>query len=429
MPGVYGSLAALLASIALLYGGNTLMSTLLPVRAGQEGFDAVFVGGMGTGYFIGFIFGCQFTPWLVRRVGHIRAFGAMAAIAASTTLCFVLFLDPASWIVLRLIYGVVGAGLLMVVESWLNERAGTGSRGRVLAIYTLVYLAAQVASQQLFLFIPARDVTLFLIAAIVVCLSLVPIAVTTSQSPAPLRTAKLKLRPLYLTSPVATLGCLGVGLANGAFWSLAPLYAQGSGLSTQTVGMFITAVIIGNAVLQWPIGWLSDKVDRRIPILICFFGASALGLVMSVMEGVYLILGIAAIYGAFAQSIYALLVAHAGDRADPEDFVSTSGGLLMLYGIGALIGAMPGAVLMDVFGHHALFWWTASVHSGIGLYIIWRMRKRPGRIATGSEAFQPVPKSTPAAVELDPRADASPSLEEADAERQAQAESGPPTPS
>ena len=117
MPGVYGSLAALLASIALLYGGNTLMSTLLPVRAGQEGFDAVFVGGMGTGYFIGFIFGCQFTPWLVRRVGHIRAFGAMAAIAASTTLCFVLFLDPASWIALRLIYGVVGAGLLMVVET------------------------------------------------------------------------------------------------------------------------------------------------------------------------------------------------------------------------------------------------------------------------------------------------------------------------
>lgn len=419
MPGVFGSFFALLASIALLYGGNTLMGTLLPVRAGQEGFSAIFVGGMGTGYFVGFILGCQLTPWLVRRVGHIRAFGAMAAIAASSSLCFILFLDPIAWIGFRFIYGVVGAGLIMVVESWLNERAGANNRGRVLAMYTLCYIGAQLASQQLFLFIPAKEATLFMVASIVVCLSLVPIALTTSQTPAPLRTAKLKLAPLYRTSPVATLGCLGVGLANGAFWSLSPLYAQGIGLSTQTVGMFITAVILGNAVLQWPIGWLSDKLDRRIPVLICFFGAAALGLALSFINGVILTLAVAAIYGAFAQSIYAILVAHAGDRAEPEDFVSTSGGLLLLYGIGALIGALPAATLMDMFDYHSLFWWTAAVHGGMGFYILFRMRQRPGRIEPSGEGFQPVPKSTPAAVELDPRADSSPSLEEEDAEREA----------
>lgn len=415
--GFYGSIGALLASILLLYGGNTLLGTLLPVRAGQEGFDTVFVGAMGTGYFIGFIAGCQVTPWLVRRVGHIRAFGAMAAVATCVTLGFILFLNPIAWIGLRLVYGMMGAGLLMVVESWLNERAGAGKRGNVLALYTMVYIAAQVTSQQLFLFIPAKEITLFLVAAMVVCLSLVPIAVTTSPSPAPLRTAKLRLRPLFETSPVATVGCLGVGLANGAFWSLAPLFAQGIGLSTETVGMLITSVIIGNLVLQWPIGWVSDKMDRRYPILLCFFGAGTLGLVLSSTEGVFVILAVAGVYGAFAQSIYAMLVAHAGDRANPEDFVSTSGGLLLLYGVGALIGAMPAAILMDTFGHGALFWWTASVHLGIGAYILWRMRQRPGRAEPVPEGFQAVPKTTPAAVELDPRADASPSLEEAEAQR------------
>ncbi|WP_421878727.1 MFS transporter [Pacificispira sp.] len=424
MPGIYGSIAAILLSIALLYGGNTMMATLLPVRAGQEGFDAIFVGGMGTGYFIGFIIGCRLTPWLVQRVGHIRAFGALAAITASTTLGFALFMEPAPWIVLRFIYGVAGSGLLMIVEGWLNEKAGQGNRGRVLAIYTLVYIGAQALSQQIFLFIAAKEVTLFLVAAIIICLSLVPIAITTSPSPTPLRTASLNLRRLYATSPVSTLGSLGVGLANGAFWSLAPLFAQGIGLSTQTVGMLITSVIIGNAVLQWPIGWLSDRVDRRFPIVACFFGASALGLAMSFSEGVYLILGIAAVYGAFAQSIYAMLVAHAGDKAEPEEFVSVSGGLLLLYGVGALIGAMPGAALMDAFGHQALFWWTASVHSGIAVFILWRMLKRPGRAEPMPEGFQAVPKSTPVAVDLDPRAEASPPP---DAEHQA-GEGGATTP-
>ncbi|MDW3207636.1 MAG: MFS transporter [Alphaproteobacteria bacterium] len=412
MPGIYGSIAAILLSIALLYGGNTMMGTLLPVRAGQEGFDAIFVGGMGTGYFIGFILGCRLTPWLVQRVGHIRAFGALAAITASTTLGFALFLEPAPWIVLRFVYGLAGSGLLMIVEGWLNEKAGQGNRGRVLAIYTLVYIAAQALSQQVFLFIPAKEVTLFLVAAIAICLSLVPIAVTTSPSPTPLRTASLNLRRLYETSPVATLGSLGVGLANGAFWSLAPLFAQGIGLSTETVGMLITSVILGNAVLQWPIGWLSDRIDRRIPIVGCFFGASALGLMMSFSDGVLLILSIAAVYGAFAQSIYAMLVAHAGDKAGPEDFVSVSGGLLLLYGVGALIGAMPGAALMDAFGHQALFWWTASVHAGIALFILWRMRQRPERAEPAPEGFQAVPKSTPMAFELDPRADAAPQPDE-----------------
>lgn len=408
MPGIYGSIAAILLSIALLCGGNTLMGTLLPVRAGQEGFDAIFVGGMGTGYFIGFILGCRLTPWLVQRVGHIRAFGALAAITASTTLGFALFLEPAPWIILRFIYGLVGSGMLMIIEGWLNEKAGQGNRGRVLAVYTLVYIAAQALSQQVFLFIPAKEVTLFLVSAIVICLSLVPIAVTTSPSPTPLRTANLNLRRLYVTSPVATLGSLGVGLANGAFWSLAPLFAQGIGLSTETVGMLITSVILGNAILQWPIGWLSDRIDRRVPIVFCFFGASALGLAMSLSDGVYIILAIAAVYGAFAQSIYALLVAHAGDKAEAEDFVSVSGGLLLLYGVGALIGAMPGSALMDAFGHQALFWWTASVHSGIALFILWRMRQRPGRAEPTPEGFQAIPRSTPMAFDLDPRSDPPP---------------------
>ena len=411
MTGVFGSIAALLASIMLLYGGNTLMSTLLPIKAGQEGFDAIFVGAMGTGYYIGFILGCQATPWLVRRVGHIRAFGAMAAVTTTVTLGFILFFDPVAWVVLRFSYGLMSAGMLMVAEGWLNERAGAGGRGRILAIYTQCYIAAQVASQQVFLVIPAKEITLFLVAAMAVCLSLVPIAITTSPSPTPLRTAKLDLRNLYATSPVATIGCLGVGLANGAFWSLSPLFAQGIGLSTETVGMLISAVILGNAVLQWPIGLVSDRVDRRIPVLVCFFGASLLGVALSFSVGVWMILGLAAVYGAFAQSIYAILVAHAGDRAEPEDFVSISGGLLLLYGIGALIGAMPASTMMSLLGHQALFWWTAAVHGGIGLFILWRMRARPQRAEPAPEGFQPVPKTTPVVFEIDPRSDAAESVE------------------
>ncbi|MEL7487628.1 MAG: MFS transporter, partial [Pseudomonadota bacterium] len=272
------SIAALLLAAALLIAGNGLQSTLLAVRAELEGFPLALIGLLMSAYYVGFIVGCRRGPRLIQRVGHIRTFTALASLVSAAALVHALIAEPVLWIALRVIAGFSMAGLYMIIESWINESVDNASRGRVLAAYRIIDLSALTAGQALLAVADPASFVLFSIISIIISLALIPVALTNAATPQPITKAQLDLGKMLAASPVAAAACFSAGAANGAFWAIGPVFAQRLGYSVSEVSFFMSAVVIGGAVAQWPIGFLSDRFDRRFVIagaaLTCV-GASA----------------------------------------------------------------------------------------------------------------------------------------------------------
>lgn len=409
--------AALLLGLAILVVGNGLQLVLLPVRAQLEGFPLSVIGAFGTTYNIGFVAGCLLVPRMVKNVGHIRTFAALAAIAASASLVHGLLIGGTAWAILRCASGFCFAGLWMVVESWLNERAVTTHRGQLVAVYMMINAAAGAGGQMLLPLTGVEGLAPFTVAGIAICLSLVPVALTTAAAPAPIASARLDLARLYRTSPVAVFGCLLVGLANGALWALGPLFAQARGMPTSGVALFMTAVVVGGALVQWPLGRLSDRFDRRRVIAVACIAAAAAGMALAAIpaagDGAAMVL--AGALGAFAFPLYSLCIAHANDHADAQDFVAVSGGLLLTFGLGAVAGPLLGAAAMTGYGEGALFMVTAISHLALATVTILRMRRQAPVPEEQRSDFVPVTRTTPAVFELDPRSDVPTEAEETSA--------------
>lgn len=408
MPASLAPVAALLVAVSLMQVGNALTNTLVPVRGQLEGFPTALIGLLGTAYFLGFAVGCFLCPLAVRRAGHIRAFAAGAAVAASCLLALPLLPHPLLWAVLRALMGFCLAGLFMVAESWLNERATSTNRGQLFGIYqVLVYLGATLGQNLL----GVRDVAaadLFSLAAIMLTLALVPVAMTASTAPQPIRRARVDLRWLVCISPLAFTGCLLVGAVNGAIWSLAPLYAQSQGLAPNQVGWFMAALITGGAASQWPVGKISDRLDRRWMIVAVALLSSAAGmaLVMSYGGGLPMLLMLAALYGACSLTIYSLCVAHVNDIADPERFIEVASGTLLMYGIGATAGPLIASGLMAARGMAMLFAYAAALHLALALFCVWRLIRLQRPLAAARPTFVvTMPRTAPMPPSLDPRAD------------------------
>jgi MFS family permease len=300
------------------------------------------------------------------------------------------------------------AGLFMVAESWLNERATSTNRGQLFGIYqVLVYLGATLGQNLL----GVRDVAaadLFSLAAIMLTLALVPVAMTASTAPQPIRRARVDLRWLVGISPLAFTGCLLVGAVNGAIWSLAPLYAQSQGLAPNQVGWFMAALITGGAASQWPVGKISDRLDRRWMIVAVALLSSAAGmaLVMSYGGGLPMLLMLAALYGACSLTIYSLCVAHVNDIADPERFIEVASGTLLMYGIGATAGPLIASGLMAARGMAMLFAYAAALHLALALFCVWRLIRLQRPLAAARPTFVvTMPRTAPMPPSLDPRAD------------------------
>ena len=267
-----GPLSALLLAVAILFFGNGLQAVLLPVRATIEVFATTSIGLIASAYSAGFMIGCLSMPHIVRRVGHIRTFAVCAAIAASVALLMVLVVSPPVWIALRALSGVCFAGLFMVIESWLNERATTANRGQILAVYMVINLSAVTAGQMILPLGDPAGFSLFALTSIAITLALVPVGLTTSSAPQPLRKVRLRLRRLYAMSPVGVVGGFFVGLANGAFGGLGVVFARDVGLSITGIALFMSAALVGGALAQLPLGRFSDRTDRRkIIIGVCSF--------------------------------------------------------------------------------------------------------------------------------------------------------------
>jgi MFS family permease len=369
---------ALLLSVSLLLMGNGLQNTLLPIRASLETFSSLAIGVLGSAYFFGFAIGCVIGPLLVKRVGHIRTFTAMATIASCTALAHVIFLEPVVWWILRIITGICFAVLYMIIESWLNERATNENRGTLFSIYTIITLTVITIGQMMLILDDPANFMLFSLASVLVSLSAVPVALSRSPEPAPIESVSIHIGKLLRLSPVGALGCFSVGLTSGAFWSLAPVFSQGDGIDTKAVAIFMSTAVIAGAIGQWPLGLLSDKMDRRRVILAICLGAAVAGVALSLFDGLTptLLLAAAFGYGLFAFPLYAISVAHANDFANPNDYVEVASGLLLVYAVGAVIGPIVASICMRYVGPGGLFAFTAVMHIAMGLFTIYRLQCR-----------------------------------------------------
>ena len=382
----------LLGSAFLLFAGG-INGLILPLRGQYEGFSALSLGLLGTGWAIGYVSGCIFTARLVGRVGHIRAFGAMAAIAAISILLSALLVTPIAWIILRALCGFCFAGAAMIVESWLSEQTEPSSRGKVFGVYTMVNLGATTAGQMLLTVGDPNGFTFFAIAAIFYCLALVPTAISSTATPAPLVSVNLDLKALWRNSPVAVIAVLFVGVSNSAFVTLAAVYAERVGLVLATIALFTSIPILAGALAQIPVGWLSDKIDRRRVLI----GLAALALAA---DTAFLVLApdsralnlvLAGTLGGSIFAMYPVIVAHANDHAAPGTSIQISGGLLLLYGVGGIVGPLIAGWAMAGFADRALFVITAGSHVVIIFYTMFRIMKREAVPAEDKIDFRPVP--------------------------------------
>lgn len=405
MKTILGSVGALLISAAVLLAGGGLMATLIAIRAQIEGFPLEAIGLLTSAYFAGFISGCFGTPYLVKRVGHVRVFAALSAVIAAAALTHAIFINIPIWIVLRILVGFSFAGLYLLIESWINEQAPNEQRGQVLSLYRMVDLGAITAGQFLLTVADPGDFILFSLVAILICVAIFPISISTASSPRPVTQTSLNLKKLMKNSPLAVVGSFSVGLAGGAFWGVAPVFIQQLGHPVVVVSIFMSVVIAAGAMLQWPAGFVSDKIGRREVLLFSSIGATFSGLFLwqYAPQSLSLLLVGAALYGMFAMQIYGMSAAHANDYAGPGDFVAISGGLLLIYGMGSVVGPSIAPFVMNAFGPSALFAFTASVHGVLSIYVVLRMFVRKAPKQTSDYVTIPRPRSMNLILRVDPR--------------------------
>lgn len=384
--------ALLLGSLFLLIAGG-INGLILPIRGLSEGFSAFSLGLLGTGWAAGYVLGCVYTPVLVAGAGHIRVFSVLAATAAIVILLSSMFPNPWVWIPLRAVSGFCFAGAAMIVESWLNEEVDSSIRGQVFGTYTMINLAGSTGGQLLLIGADVSTAWYFMLAAIFYCLALIPTAISTRRAPAPLFEVKLKMFQLWQNSPVAVFAVLMIGISNGGFGALAPVYAERIGLDLTTVVLFCSLPILAGAVAQIPVGRASDRFDRRkvlvLTALIAIAAGSGFLLMRPETANANLLLGAA--LGAMIYAMYPIVVAHANDHAGPGDYITTSGGLLLVFGIGSIIGPFIGGLAITLSGPLALFVTMMGAHLLILLFSIWRILRREKLDSADKGSFQNIP--------------------------------------
>jgi len=371
--------AALLLGVAILLAGQGMQSTLVPLRANLENFSTIGIGLMGGAYFLGFTIGCLRGVTLVQRLGHVRVFAAMAAIASATPLILALFVNIWAWWLLRLISGFCFAILYVVIESWLNEKSSNENRGLVFSTYKFISLTLMAVGQQLLRFDDPEGLTLFAIASVLISLAAVPVVMSTSTSPKHSDSVHLDFKRLFLVSRAGAIACLASGLANGAFWSLAPVFTSGVSGGIALAATFMTAAVLGGAAGQWPLGFWSDRTDRRIVMAAVAMIAAGVGLALALAYdrlGVTSLILLSAAWGATAFPLYSVAVAHSNDFAEAGEYVMVSSGLLMMYGIGAIVGPFLAGAAMSFYSPSSLFLYTAVIHVLIFVYVLTRIPRR-----------------------------------------------------
>ena len=393
-------LASLLSGVGMLVVATGLLFAAIGAQAGLAAFPVLVTGLINSAYFAGFVFGTYACPEIIKRVGHIRAFAAMASIASTLPILHALWLNPWFWGSLRFITGVCLVGLYIVVESWLNVVAPSAQRGKVFAAYMAVSGIAMALGQWLILVGDRFGFVPFAIASILFSFALLPITLNRVEAPEPTAAPTLGLAKLFNISPIGVMGAMASGLLSGAFYSLGHVFGQRVGFSVVGIATFMGATILGGAAFQWPVGHLSDRHDRRWVLFgVCGCGAAvALVGFFFALDSETALIGLGVIYGGLTFTVYGLSVAHVNDLIDRDRVLEVTGGLLLLHGVGAAMGPTVAGGLMDLMGPGSLLLYFTGVLLLLALGT-WRIiqikplnRGEPGQKAdyvvmgTGSQA-------------------------------------------
>lgn len=398
------AVTSLLLSTALLLIGQGMQLTLLPLRASANGLSDFTIGISASCYFLGFIAGCIGVPAIIARVGHIRCFAVLTAVMTSAILCLEMLDDWQFLLVLRFLTGVAISGLYTVIESWLNSQSTAQSRGRILSIYTFILLVSMALGQALINVGPIESATPFTLAAVFLALAIVPVGLTSRLAPAPVEATRVGFSLLYRRSRSAFAGALLSGLVVGSFWSLGAVFARDNSETQSDISWFISAAILGGALLQYPIGLLSDRIDRRKVMLALCLGGALASVAVALSAGQAWHLPAVFLFGAMVMPIYAMALATAADVSQGSEFVQIGTSVLLLNAVGAVSAPLALGKLMSLLGPAVLFWSFAVLCLLFTAYIALQMRTERGiAIAEQLPFSAAAPEVAPASFDLDPR--------------------------
>jgi len=403
-----GSVWALLLGIVLIMLGNGMHFTLMGLRGGIEGFSSTELSIVTSGYFLGFLSGARFTPVLIQRVGHVRVFAALGSFMSAGLIAFTLWPEPWAWTILRIIIGFCMSGIYVVAESWLNNASTNENRGKMLSVYMLAQTLGIIAAQGLLTLGDAGNAALFIGASILVSISFAPILLSVQPAP-PVEVAKPGgLKSLFAASPLGTVGIFLLGSIYASQSGMGAVFGSAIGLSANQIALFVAMLFGGALLMQVPIGWLSDRLDRRKVICgTAFLGAVACGLGWMAQsppdwlfsDPVIPIMGAAFFAGGTTTPLYALLLAYTNDNVPAEDMPATSGGLVFTFGLGAIIGPIVIGFAMDAFGPFAFWVVLGGTFAAIVLYAFYRMSQSEALPASETDAYlNLVPTASPIAV-------------------------------
>jgi MFS family permease len=401
---------SLLFGTLLLLTASGMQSMIMPLRGQWEGFALSELGMLGTAWASGFVVGCIYIPRLIGRIGHVRALAAFASLGAVVALLSGLIVDPLPWILMRCITGFIMAGSFMVIESWLNDRATNENRGMIFSLYLAVtYIGIMIGQMSVYQgsFLGPN---MFIITGILYCLALLPTVLSSVDTPSLPQQVKLDLKALWRNSPMAFVACFLIGVANGCFGTLGAVYGSRIGLTATMVGLMMSIAVVAGAIVQIPIGRLSDRMDRRYVLAVAAAIGAVSGLLLVAIRPVepWIIMAMIAFYGAMAYALYSVAVAHANDFAGPQDFVKISGGLLLLYGLGTIVGPLLGSKAMEQAGPEGLFIVTGIAQALISIYALVRMVQRAAIADNLKSVFRSMLSErvlTTETAQLDPRSD------------------------
>ena len=383
---------ALLLGIALIMLGNGLQNTLLGVRATLEGFGTGVTGLVMTAYFVGFVAGSTIVPRLLANVGHIRVFAALASLASSAVLVHTVFVTPLTWGLVRIVTGFCFAGLYVVAESWINEAATNRTRGQLLSVYMIMVLGGTGSGQLLMNLSDPRGFELFVLVSVLISVALIPITLSVGRAPPFEAPESIGVRALFRASPLGVAGAFLIGIAHAALYTMGPVFGTEIGLSVERVSLFIAAALFGGLALQWPIGWLSDRFDRRrVIVAVAWVATGASFAAGTGGVGSYpLLIASTALLGGMSMPLYSLCGAHTNDHLTPPQIVAASATLVLVGGFGLMMGPSLAAALMQFTGPAGIFWLLALVHGCIGAYGLYRMVRREPVPLDEQRTYDPV---------------------------------------
>ncbi len=373
------SISSLLIGYVFLFIGNALLTTLVSLRAQLEAFATLEIGLINAAYFLGLFIGAKYCDVLVVRSGHSRAYAVFASVGAIGALSHALVVDPYVWMLVRLSTGICIAGLMMVTESWLNSKATRNTRGQILSIYMITHVLASGSGQLLIPLAEPSTFHLFSIAAIGYSLALIPVLTTRRSVPELPKREKIRFIEIFRYSKISMFGALCCGLISSALYGLAPIFSQQNGMSTTATALFMALLIYGGGVLQWPVGKLSDRLDRRKLLVITSLisGVFALVVLFSAKLSLIYFLGSAMLFGAFSFTVYPVALAHINDSTPDGKLLYASAGMLTAFSIGAIFGPIIAATTIGIFGYDALFWNFFVAYVMYAGLVLWRITVRP----------------------------------------------------